>query len=206
METITFITNSGLTGPTHVDFIKDGIKDADEIILCVAYWKTNGIEQIRKPLIDALKRGICVKFYVSLNEWNTRPDALVELYTLTQQFSKASLVICKKTASIFHTKIYYFRSGKTFSAVIGSANLTLGGLEGNDEVSVKITSTIDTTFHTNLKKYLTSLDKQRMVQPTSVETINTYTLEFNKKNNKRIKYGLLSTQDIQIEIDPASPE
>lgn len=190
MEHIEFVSNQDRKKRNHAHSFAEAIKNAEEIILCAAYWKIEGIKIIESHLKNALECGKPVEIYASLNEWNTTPDALTALLDLVAEHPKAFLHLCKKSPSIFHPKIYYFRGLETFTAIIGSANLTEGGLFKNDEASVKITSGIGTDFHSDLIAYLSDLNKQDMAQPATKEIIRNYAEEFNKRNGRRIKRGL----------------
>lgn len=196
MEHIEFVSNQDRNTRNHAHYFAKAINNAEEIILCAAYWKIEGIKIIESHLKNALVCGIPVEIYASLNEWNTTPDALTALLDLVTGHPKAHLYLCKKSPSIFHPKIYYFRGLKTFTAIIGSANLTKGGLFKNDEASVKVTSNIDTDFHCDLIAYLSDLKIKNMVQPATKELIRNYAEEFNKKNGLRIKRGVISTSEI----------
>ena len=56
-----------------------------------------------------------------------------------------------------HTKIYYFESGDKYTAVIGSANITKGGLSTNEELSVTMHGTRGDSFFLELQQYLAIL-------------------------------------------------
>lgn len=56
-----------------------------------------------------------------------------------------------------HTKIYYFASGDAYTAVIGSANITKGGLRANEELSVTMRGTRGDSLFLDLQQYLATL-------------------------------------------------
>lgn len=56
-----------------------------------------------------------------------------------------------------HTKIYYFESGDQYTAVIGSANITKGGLSANEELSVTMQGTRGDSLFLDLQRYLATL-------------------------------------------------
>ncbi|MBR8254337.1 phospholipase D family protein [Burkholderia ambifaria] len=59
-----------------------------------------------------------------------------------------------------HAKIYYFEAHGRYHAVLGSANLTDGGLRRNEEVSVLLTGEIGDDQHYEVAAYLKHLDRR----------------------------------------------
>lgn len=49
-------------------------------------------------------------------------------------------------SGVFHPKIYFFRNIKGWEAIIGSANLTVGAMKNNEEMSIHISSSDNTTI------------------------------------------------------------
>lgn len=112
---------------SHLTSIKKSLVKADEIIICVAFLKMSGLNSLRAALSS--KIGKCT-FYVGTDYYLTEPDAIRELF---QQGH--TVLIFKKNSSTFHPKVYYFRTKNDISILVGSANLTGGGLETNSEIS-----------------------------------------------------------------------
>ncbi len=201
MEQITFISNSSVKSNNHIKVLCNSIEGADEIIFCVAYWKIEGIKSIKKQLASVLIVGKNVTVFASLNEFNTTPEALIELHQLESTYPNFSLFICKKSPSIFHPKIYYFRKQDTFTAIIGSANFTEGGFSKNDEASVKITGNVDGKFHLDLMKYLTGIVDQKMTKAGTTELIDAYTKEYQMKHCSRKKRGNTRSPSLSVNRD-----
>ncbi len=57
-----------------------------------------------------------------------------------------------------HTKLYYFENGRSYSALIGSANLTEGGLTLNHEFSTLMHGCHGDAQHRRISEYLDQLD------------------------------------------------
>ena len=112
---------------SHLALIKKALVHADEIIICVAFLKMSGLKSLLTVLSS--KIGKCT-FYVGTDYYLTEPEAIRKLY---QQGH--TVLIFKKNASTFHPKVYYFRTKNDVSILVGSANLTGGGLETNSEIS-----------------------------------------------------------------------
>jgi HKD family nuclease len=143
MKTIQLVTNNKI--PTHSSVIKRLLANSDETIICVAFLKNSGLNSIINRL-----SGNCV-FYVGTDYFITEPSALRKIY------KNHKIYLTKKEKTIFHPKIYYFRNGRNISIMIGSANLTGGGLENNFEVSALIQtekgSSIDKEFKSMINLY-----------------------------------------------------
>jgi hypothetical protein len=73
----------------------------------------------------------------------TDPKALWALYELSQQWSNAHLYCYARLnhGGIYHPKLYVMGAAQETTAVIGSSNLTEGGLRKNDEVNTVIRGT-----------------------------------------------------------------
>ncbi|MDF1876311.1 NgoFVII family restriction endonuclease [Sulfurimonas sp. SAG-AH-194-L11] len=51
-------------------------------------------------------------------------------------------ILIPKNKKTLHSKIYYFQSGNQFTSIIGSANVTVGGLIESEELSIEIKGTL----------------------------------------------------------------
>ena len=57
-----------------------------------------------------------------------------------------------------HQKIYYFKKDKEFTAIIGSGNITKGGLESNEELSIGLKGVVGSHSHKEIVKYLDKMN------------------------------------------------
>lgn len=62
--------------------------------------------------------------------------------------------VAKNRPGCFHPKIFYFQSGASVEAIVGSANLTAGGLSSNLEASVHVKGAADDTFFAQVRDQL----------------------------------------------------
>ena len=71
--------------------------------------------------------------------------------------------VAKPALGCFHPKIYYFQTGKTVEAIVGSANFTGGGLGGNHEACIHLEGDVDepafAALRDELKRYKPLLHK-----------------------------------------------
>ena len=94
-------------------------------------WATTGFK-----FFDLLKKhkAKIERMIVGTHFYQTHPDFIKSFITHKNvQFIKA-------TDGVFHPKLYYFQmSSNRWECIIGSSNLTRGGLEWNDEVAILVT-------------------------------------------------------------------
>lgn len=62
--------------------------------------------------------------------------------------------VAENTPGCFHPKIYYFQTGKSAAAIVGSANFTRGGLGGNFEGNIFMRGKADETVFEEIRDQL----------------------------------------------------
>lgn len=111
--------------------LKDKLKDADEIWVAVALINLEGLNYILKNL-----KLTCRQNYIIGIDLPTDPKAL-ELLNRLQH--KTDLIVSIYTdKNNFHPKLYLISTKGKFSAFVGSANCTNGGLSNNVELTTFI--------------------------------------------------------------------
>ncbi len=132
------VTNA--TELNHLRMILGHVRTADRISVSTAFLCTSGLNLIAAELKKALLRGTSVEFYCGLDLSYTEPDALQTLYDMCRRSLSAKVFLVGSSGNaMFHPKLYYFRKGGTSHMVVGSANLTRGGLVDNYEISAAVT-------------------------------------------------------------------
>lgn len=88
----------------------------------------------------AVQAGAPVEFLVGLDMRSTEPEALKSLLDLSRKRDNVALYCYAslKPAGIYHPKVYLSRLGDEVTSIVGSSNLTEGGLRKNVEVNVLI--------------------------------------------------------------------
>ena len=136
---------------THLTEINELLDQADEVIFCVAFLKNSGLYSLTEKLKSKNKKGI---FYIGTDFYLTEPTALRKLV------NDGHLVyITKKDKSTYHPKIFYFKNDNKINIIIGSTNLTSGGLETNIETSLSVETTENSIIDLELKEFITSIEK-----------------------------------------------
>lgn len=123
------------------EVIKSELLESTKVSIAVAFLRKSGIEQISKALDYALtKNSAQVEIIVGLDFKTTDYKALLALEKMKSEYSSFNYYCFgdKKdnfNELIFHPKIYLFSNKTKYTSIIGSSNLTGGGLSSNFEVN-----------------------------------------------------------------------
>lgn len=114
--------------------------EAQEVSVVVAFLSKYGYKSVEPILAKAVEKAKSVEFFCGLDGYITDPEALDSLFRMLGKNRRPNhkLFVVETTDKTFHPKIYRFRIGGSLTMVIGSANLTTGGLTDNWEASVVI--------------------------------------------------------------------
>lgn len=141
------------------DFLKDNFSDPQwtEFRAAVAFVKRSGTKHIRAQLEDFSKRGGRVKITAGVDAMGTSAEGLSDLIEAVA--SRGDVVIFNNAiTSTFHPKVYLFKSATAAVVVVGSGNLTEGGLFTNYEASLllrlDLSVNADTALLDSLQKAL----------------------------------------------------
>lgn len=117
------------------DKIKDLIKHSDKISIAVAFLENSGVGIIKQS-IEEIKNEVSISIITGLDFGITAPEALQELLNLD--------VCCNIFhGENFHPKLYIFeKNGKEATVIIGSSNLSKGGLSTNYEANIILSGDI----------------------------------------------------------------
>lgn len=102
-------------------------KDAIEIKVIIAFLTEGGLNWLPKGNFQN------VEFIVGIDLGITTPEALKTL-----QGEGADVRIFAEPGKLFHPKAIYFKSSEDETLIVGSNNLTSGGIASNHEVSISI--------------------------------------------------------------------
>jgi HKD family nuclease len=107
--------------------------DAEEIYIAVAFLKCSGLDLI-KPYI---RKGISLNIVAGVNFGITDPAALTGLLELSKKIPGLKpWLIRLDYKRVFHPKIYLVKNTAGYHVIIGSGNLTKGGLSSNHEAAL----------------------------------------------------------------------
>lgn len=127
------------------EVIKGELLESARVNIAVAFLRKSGIVQISKALDHALtKNSAKIEIIVGLDFKTTDYSALLTLHEMGSKYSGFNYYCFGDKRDnyndlIFHPKIYLFsnefHNNKKYTSIIGSSNLTGGGLSSNFEVN-----------------------------------------------------------------------
>lgn len=105
--------------------------------------KYSGLKVIEQSLNNCLEKKSNVEIIAGLDFKTTDPQAIGFLLNIKKSFSNLHFFCFgdkqdNKTDVVFHPKIYLFNNKKEITSIVGSTNLTGGGLLSNFEVNAVI--------------------------------------------------------------------
>lgn len=151
------------------------IKTADSFDCMSAFASESGLELIYDGLVSRLENGLSARFVLGIDFYQTDPGVLYDLLELSDEFPEFELYMGSfESTTIFHPKLYAFKNKKEDSSLIlGSANLTRGGLSSNHELSALITTEGADLFN-SVSKQISQLIRTGDVVTAKMELIEEY--------------------------------
>lgn len=126
----TTVINQPLNGNLG-DYLISCLGDADFDIanIVVAFAKNSGVLRLKPALEQFKARGAEINFFVGIDLDGTSYEALISLSKLADKL----YVVHTESDQTFHSKVYNFKKKGRSIVVVGSNNLTAGGLWTNLE-------------------------------------------------------------------------
>lgn len=125
------------------NIINQELQNANSARIAIAFLKYSGLKVIEQSLNHCLKNNGNVEIIAGLDFKTTDPQSMHYLINLQKQAQNLKFYCYgdkgdNKTDVVFHPKIYLFERGRETAGIVGSANLTRGGLLTNFEVNIVI--------------------------------------------------------------------
>jgi HKD family nuclease len=135
----------------HRKQLVDLIGRSEVSVLCSGWLKHDGLVELL-PVIDV---GLAKKAIITIysNEEHTEEAAKKAI----AERAEVKHFIISKQCKYLHSKLYYFEHGDEFTALVGSANITYGGLVRNEELSVHFTGRVGDSQQQQIRGYLDEL-------------------------------------------------
>jgi len=133
----------------HLELINDLISKYDNILLFSGWLDVEGVELISGSLVRAMARGASIS--VISNKEHTDKKSIKLFKNLK---IKHAIINASNKVKYFHTKFYYFDGNGEYAYIIGSPNITKGGLVSNEELSVCISGLTNDTNHKKIQAYI----------------------------------------------------
>lgn len=180
----------------HTNAITPAIATADSIIIYTAFLKTSGLMQIKKSLELAVNAGAKVKVLAGLDFFLTEPRALWELYNLFDGNENATLLLALQDKTTFHPKLYYWKKGEIVTVIVGSANLTNGGLSKNFELSLSQELPVNSPLVVEINNYVAMVEASARITTASRIAISQYERKYEIFATKRKLAEKEATQEV----------
>jgi HKD family nuclease len=141
-----------------VDSLLQAMAKSNCLRIAVAFVSTGGISLLEKGLQDCMKRNCYIEFILGIDLYVTDSKALQNLYQLSEANQNVKLFCYRGSNSegnseaIYHPKLYIADQTSVVTTIIGSSNLTEGGLKSNVEFNVLIESESDSDIVSNIQK------------------------------------------------------
>ncbi|CBJ50463.1 phospholipase D-like domain-containing protein [Ralstonia solanacearum] len=155
----------------HGQVVAKLLKQAERLECLVAFAKTSALNDMMKELEKALIRGLKARFAIGLDFYLTEPDLLRKLRKLGKDH--ALELYLSDSSETFHPKIYAFQSREHCSVLVGSANLTHGGLSRNYEASALI-SDANGALMASVIQHFDELAADEVIVPATETRIDAY--------------------------------
>lgn len=128
------------------NIINQELQSANSARMAVAFLKYSGLQVLEKSINNCLKNNGNIEIITGLDFKTTDPQSMHYFIRLQKQVSNLKFYCYgdkkeNKTDVVFHPKIYLFQKGQETTGIVGSTNLTRGGLLTNFEVNVVIKET-----------------------------------------------------------------
>lgn len=151
-------------------------QDATKLDCMVAFARFSGYTKLEATLHAALDAGISARFVVGLDFYHTEPPVLEALFELAKWYpARFEFFISGQSRTrTFHPKVYAFQySDASCKVVIGSANLTAGGLSLNHEFSL-FTEASDCLLSDQVASEIADLLQSEEIEVASRERLDEY--------------------------------
>lgn len=146
----------------------------NRLFIIVAYLRKSGLDHIITPLKEFIKRGGEIKVISGIDQKSTSYQGLEKLIEIggdVKVFHNESF------SSTFHPKMYFFINEERAVIIIGSNNLTSGGLYSNYEISsineLNLLIEKDKSNYEALMKIIDDLEQEEgLIKILSKETLD----------------------------------
>ena len=162
----------------HVTQLLTLINTASSFECMSAFASESGLKLIYRALTSRLEKGLSARFVLGIDFFQTDPAVLYDLLKLSESYTGLELYMGNaKSKTVFHPKVYAFEDKDGNSCVmLGSANLTRGGLSNNHELSTYLTAK-GTGLTKNVSAAIDHLKYAKEVVTATTELIGEYEVQ-----------------------------
>lgn len=157
----------------HGSEISSCLKDAKRFTCMVAFAKSSGFSLFSASLRDAIDAGMSATFVVGIDFYQSEPSVLEDLLKLKKHGDVKVFMGSFERHYTFHPKLYLFEDSSGARAIVGSANMTQGGLEDNHELSVAFESNTE-DLGNRIRGWIDELFDDREIVEATGELVKEY--------------------------------
>ncbi len=153
------------------ELLNEELRNADEFLAATAFLNSNGLNVVMAQLEEILRNEGRVSIVHGADFRITDPRAVHTLVDMNLQHGKMSYRVnfdwSLTHRQRFHPKLYLSTSDyKRYCVIVGSSNLTLGGLRNNTEVNAVIRGDVaEPSVRECLSIYHAILGSQSLIEP-----------------------------------------
>lgn len=124
----------------HYTYLQSKLQESTEACFAVAFLKSAGLELLLPTIKEFIATGKRLTLVAGQHFALTEPKALYTLRGLFREHPACKVYLAKANSptTVFHPKLYLFRTTTGCYIASGSANLTKGGLLSNSESSLAV--------------------------------------------------------------------
>jgi HKD family nuclease len=160
---------------TLASILRGHISQSIKIDIAVAFMNVRGLALIEPELQAALDRGCQTRLFVGTDFYLTDPQALSKLERSCRQQGASKLFLMNSgPKSVFHPKLYAFEKEDEIVVVVGSANLTGGGLENNWEACWVFPAPLSSKPHREVQTLFSQYENANCAYEATAWTIERY--------------------------------
>ncbi|MDM8552769.1 phospholipase D family protein [Desulfobacterales bacterium HSG2] len=157
------------------EIINQELCNANSVRIAVAFLKFSGLEVIQQPLFNCLSNNGKVEIIAGLDFKTTDSDSMCYLVDLQKQTPNLKFYCYNsKTNIAFHPKIYLFETGQESTGIVGSSNLTKGGLLTNFETNIVIREAKPACYFSQLEAIYNSVRFSEFIFSPDKEFLDRY--------------------------------
>ena len=181
-----------LDGEALTKALQEQFRSAHSFRIAMALLNEGGLNHIADAMKRALRRGATGQILVGL-DLPSSPDGIQGLLDLRADFPEQLAVhyFDSPRRRCLHAKLFLFDHAKKRTAILGSANLTEGGLANNYEASVLIDEPASVD---HLRNYFGELHDGAYARPVTEDWLALYRATWDARRRNRNEFARLRLQ------------
>ncbi len=196
--------------------LNEALKHSSDVQFAVAFLKVSGLKLIITELENVLQRGGVVELLVGLDFNNTEPQALRKLREMGDVYEHIKCYCFSdyrnNLAPTYHPKLYLMNNSSDAIAVVGSSNITAGGLNKNIEANIVLKGAMTEEIFSEVYSIYERLMSQTSIFTPNTEYLAIYeeayslTQRHQKSARAELKREGIIKQAVEIEKELPAPE